>query len=104
MKNGKTRTILAAGTACALLSTTALAATRAAASDLFVDLDQYVGRSVVVESEHVYGADNEGALATSGGVTFLISSEGIAEETMKLFLRHCHDDDSEWTGANSLCP
>ena len=71
---------------------------RLAASDLFVDLDKYVGQSVVLESVHVYGADNEGALAESEGVTFFLSSRGMDRETIRLFLRQCHDDDSELDG------
>ena len=57
---------------------------RLAASDLFVDLDKYVGKPVVLESMHVFGANNDGALAASGGVTFSLSSQGMDRETLRL--------------------
>ena len=99
MINGMTR-MLSVGVTCALMSSPALAATCVAASDLFVDLDQYVGQSVIVEGMEVHGADTDGAIADSQGVTFRISTKGIDKETMRLFLRRCHigsDDKCKFT-------
>jgi hypothetical protein len=57
--------------------------------DLLVDLDQFVGKEVILEHTEVHGADNDGALVKSDGVTFKISTDGIDPETFRQFLKSC---------------
>jgi hypothetical protein len=75
-----------------LLTPLALAAPAHAitGADLFVDLQQYIGKEVVLEDVEVYGADNDGARAKASGVTFGLSWQGADRETMRQLLRDCH--------------
>ena len=63
-------------------------------ADLLVDLDQYIGKEVILMDVRVYGADNDGALAQSKGVTFKISNQGIDRETFRRFLTNCSSSTS----------
>jgi hypothetical protein len=60
--------------------------------DVFVDLDQYAGKRILIEGG-VYGADNNGAQMIGGAVNFIISYDGMDKATMRTFLKQCRDAD-----------
>jgi hypothetical protein len=67
----------------------ALAQPAVTSADLFIDLDKYVGKEVILTDARVHDAGNSGAFANSGGVYFWISPEGIDRETFRYFLKNC---------------
>ena len=67
----------------------ALAQPAVTGADLLVDLEQFIGKEVILIDAEVFSADNRGALAKSGGATFRISAEGIDRETFREFLKNC---------------
>jgi hypothetical protein len=58
-------------------------------ADLFIDLEQYVGKQVVITDARVYAASNSGAYVEAGTVHFKISTKGIDRETFRYFLKNC---------------
>ena len=58
-------------------------------ADLFVDLDKYVGKEVLLADGEAIGADNDGFLIRAGAVTFKVSTEGIDRETFRFILTNC---------------
>jgi hypothetical protein len=58
-------------------------------ADLFVDLDKYVGKEVLLADGEAIGADNDGFLIKAGAVTFKASTEGIDRETFRFILTNC---------------
>jgi hypothetical protein len=58
-------------------------------ADLFVDLDRYIGKEVILTGGEVFDADNDGAFLRSGGATFRIIAENIDRETFRVFLKSC---------------
>jgi hypothetical protein len=57
--------------------------------DLFVDLDQYAGKQVLLTDGQVVFATGDGALVKSGGVTFELVPDGIDRETFRYILKNC---------------
>jgi hypothetical protein len=74
-----------------LLTISSAVAQTVTGADLLVDLDKYVGHSVLLNDANVYGADQNGALATSHGVDLRISVKGIDKETFRHILQNCND-------------
>ena len=62
---------------------------RIVGADLFIDIDLYWHRPVVLTDGRVFGATNQYALITTGGATFSISVEGIDRESFRFFLSNC---------------
>jgi hypothetical protein len=67
-----------------------IAANAISGADLFVDLDKYVGKEVVLENVEVYAASNDGAGAKSSGVTFSLKWQGADRETLRKLLKDCN--------------
>ncbi len=57
--------------------------------DLFVDLDNFVGKEVLLIDGTAYAADNDGFLIKAGAVTFKAITEGINRETLRFVLTNC---------------
>ena len=62
---------------------------RIAGADLYIDLGQYIGRTVILTDGTVQGASNYGALISAHGVSFKITTVGIDRESFRFFLKNC---------------
>jgi hypothetical protein len=62
---------------------------RLSGADLFVDFERYSGKPIVLLNADVFGADNSGALARSGGATFKIDGASADRESFRYFLTNC---------------
>ena len=58
--------------------------------DLLADLDQLIGKEVLLIDANVGGAGNDGASVRAGGAAFKISNEGIDRDTFRYLLESCH--------------
>jgi hypothetical protein len=58
-------------------------------NDLFVDVDRYIGKEVVLRDGTVFDADNSGFLIKAGSVTFKAYNTGIDRETLRFILNNC---------------
>ena len=58
-------------------------------ADLFVDLEQYVGRQVILVDAGVAGATNSGAFVRAGPVMFYVNGTDIDQEAFQFFLSNC---------------
>ena len=58
--------------------------------DLLADLNQLIGKEVLLTDANVGGAGNDGASVRAGGAAFKISSQGIDRETFGYLLENCH--------------
>ena len=58
-------------------------------ADLFVDLEQYVGRQVILVDAGVAGANNNGAFVRAGPVMFYVNGKDIDQEAFQFFLSNC---------------
>jgi hypothetical protein len=58
-------------------------------ADLFVDLEQYVGKQVILVDAGVVGATDSGAFVRAGGVMFYVNGKDIDRETFQFFLTNC---------------
>ena len=77
--------------AMATVPTSAQEPKRLIGADLFIDLQEYVGKQVILIDGEVFGADDKGALIKAGGVTFNLSVEDIDRESFRFFLTNCTD-------------
>ena len=59
------RALIAAAITWPVLMAVALAQSTLTGADLFVDLEQYVGKQVLLTNVEVYGAGNSGAIAAA---------------------------------------
>jgi len=62
---------------------------RVRGADLFIDLQQYAGKQVVLLDSQVFNISNHGGNLTSGGANFYLSSEGMDRETFRFLLTNC---------------
>ena len=62
---------------------------RLSGADLFVDLEQYVGRQVILVDAGVAGATNSGAFVRAGPVMFYVNGKDIDQEAFQFFLSNC---------------
>jgi hypothetical protein len=62
---------------------------RLSGADLFVDLEQYVGRQVILVDAGVAGATNSGAYVRAGPVMFYVNGKDIDQEAFQFFLSNC---------------
>jgi hypothetical protein len=58
-------------------------------ADLFVDLEQYVGRQVILVDAGIAGATNSGAFVRAGPVMFYVNGKDIDQEAFQFFLSNC---------------
>jgi hypothetical protein len=67
-------------------------------ADLFIDLQEYVGKQVILIDGTVWGASENGAIIKAGGVavTLWMSVEDIDRESFRFFLTNC-------TGLSDFC-
>jgi hypothetical protein len=59
-------------------------------NNLLVDLDNWAGKEVYLTNVRIFATDNNGALGTTSGVTFKITTRGIDKETFRRLLKNCH--------------
>ena len=59
-------------------------------NDLLADLDQLIGKEVLLTDANVGGAGNDGASVRAGGAAFKISDQGIDRETFRYLLENCY--------------
>jgi hypothetical protein len=60
--------------------------------DLFIDMEKYIGRQVLLTDGHVFGADSESILVHAGmgdPVLFVLSVNDIDRETFRYLLKNC---------------
>jgi hypothetical protein len=62
---------------------------RLSGADLFVDLEQYAGRQVILVDAGVAGATNSGAFVRAGPVMFYVNGKDIDQEAFQFFLSNC---------------
>src|SRR5690242_7041692 len=58
-------------------------------ADLFIDVDQYVGKPVVLTNCEIYGAGNNGAILNCHSTYFKVTTDGIDRESFRFFLKNC---------------
>jgi hypothetical protein len=58
-------------------------------ADLFIDLDQYAGKPVVLTDCTIYGAGNDGAILNCHSTYFKVTTDGIDRESFRFFLKNC---------------
>jgi hypothetical protein len=58
-------------------------------ADLFIDLDQYVGKPVIVTDCEIYGTSNSGAILNCHSTYFYVTTDGIDRESFRFFLKNC---------------
>ena len=72
-----------------LLSAQASAQERVKGADLFIDMQQYIGKQVILTNGNVFAAGTEYAYVRAGGVSFYMSVDGIDKESFRYFLSNC---------------
>jgi TPR repeat protein len=82
---------LAAAAPCAeaTVPTSAQEPKRFIGADLFIDLQEYVCKQVILTDGEVFGAHDKGGLIKAGGITFSMSVEDIDRESFRFFLTNC---------------
>jgi tetratricopeptide (TPR) repeat protein len=68
---------------------------RIAGADLYIDLDKYIGRPVVLTDGYVYGANTNGAQIRAGGTNWKMTTDGIDRESFRFFLKNCSSGANE---------
>jgi len=58
-------------------------------ADLFIDLDRYVGKQVILVDAGVAGATNSEAFVRAGRVMFYVNGKDIDREAFQFFLTNC---------------
>jgi Sel1 repeat len=85
---------LAAAAPCAqtdeaTVPTSAQEPKRLTGADLFIDLQEYVCKQVILTDGEVFSAGNSYALIKAGGITFNMIIEDIDRESFRFFLTNC---------------
>jgi hypothetical protein len=73
----------------ATVPTSTQAPKRLIGADLFVDLQKYVCKQVILMDGEVFDASDRGGLIETPGATFDINVEGIDRESLRYFLTNC---------------
>jgi TPR repeat protein len=73
----------------ATVPTSAQEPKRLIGADLFIDLQKYVCKKVILMDGEVFGASDKGGLIKTPGTTFDIDVEGIDRESLRYFLTNC---------------
>ena len=58
-------------------------------TELFIDLEQYVGKQVILVDAGVAGATNSGAFVRAGRVMFYVNGKDVDREAFQFFLTNC---------------